>query len=310
MNVLIESLLPIFLLIMLGWALKRVGFVAEESWPGMERITFYVLFPALLIQTITHADFGDLAAAGASAGFALGTMLLLILMVIAKPLLQPALGLSSPSYSSLYQGVTRWNAFIVLAVAEKIATPDMLAVVAIAIGVMIIPINIFNIAVIATWCRTEGEKSSRFKHIATNPLILGVVAGAAIRVSGLSIPGPVETSMAMLARVALPFSLILVGAGLRLKLPGGAYGAIAVGTILKLLLMPALLGGSAWLFGVRGEELVIVALCGAGPSAMNGYVVARQMGGDAPLFAALVTVQTIVAFFTIPLVLAVAELAG
>ena len=310
MTILINALLPIFALILLGAALKAANFVSDESWPGMERIAYYIFFPALMIQSIYEADFGELAAAQTAAGFFIGILIMLALMFVVRPLLQPALGISSPSYSSLYQATTRWNAFIILAIAGEIAGPTGLTIVAIAIGAMVVPINLVNIPVVAMLGDREGTRPHLLLQVIKNPLILGVSAGLLLNFSRLKLPVPAETLLGLLARISLPLGLLLVGAGLKLRMPGGSLAAIATGTAIKLVLMPFVLGACAWLFGVRGQELMIVALCGAGPSAMNGYLVAREMGGDAPLFAALVTVQTAVAFATIPLVIAVAQWMG
>lgn len=310
MSVLINGLLPIFALILLGTALKQARFIPEESWSGMERIAYYIFFPALLIETIYKADFGDLAATQTAAGLLVGILLLLALMLVVRPPLQRALGIDSASYSSLYQGTTRWNAFIVLAIAGEIAGAKGLTVVAIAIGAMIVPINIVNIPVVAMLGHWEGERPSPIRQVLRNPLILGTLAGLLLNFSGLRLPVPVETTLGLLGRISLPLGLLLVGAGLRLRMPGEAIVTVAIGSAIKLLFMPFVLGGSAYMFGVRGEELVIVALCGAGPAAMNGYLVAREMGGDAPLFAALVTAQTFLAMATIPIVIAVAQWVG
>lgn len=310
MTILINALLPIFALILLGAALKAANFVSDESWPGMERIAYYIFFPALMIQSIYEADFGELAAAQTAAGLFTGILIMLALMFVVRPLLQPALGISSPSYSSLYQATTRWNAFIILAIAGEIAGPTGLTIVAIAIGAMVVPINLVNIPVVAMLGDREGTRPHLLLQVIKNPLILGVSAGLLLNFSRLKLPVPAETLLGLLARISLPLGLLLVGAGLKLRMPGGSLAAIATGTAIKLVLMPFVLGACAWLFGVRGQELMIVALCGAGPSAMNGYLVAREMGGDAPLFAALVTVQTAVAFATIPLVIAVAQWMG
>ncbi len=307
MSVLINGLLPIFALILLGTALKQARFVPEESWPGMERIAYYIFFPALMIETLYKADFGELAATQTAIALFLGIAFLLALMLIVRPPLQRALGIDSPAYSSLYQATTRWNTFIILAIAGEIAGAKGLTVVAIAVGAMVVPINVVNIPVVAMLGHWEGERPNPMRHIVRNPLILGTIAGLLLNFSGLKLPMPAETVLGMLGRISLPLGLLLVGAGLKFRMPREAIATIAAGSVIKLLLMPLVLGASAYLFGVRGEELVIVALCGAGPAAMNGYLVAREMGGDAPLVAGLITVQTFLAMATIPIVIAIAQ---
>ena len=116
-----------------------------------------------------------------------------------------------------------------------------------------------------------------------------------------------DTTLELLARIALPLGLLLVGAGLRIRMPGKDVVAVFAASFVKLLVMPLFLGVAAWATGMRGADLSAVVLCGAGPSAMNAYLLAKQMGGDAPLFAAMVTAQTVLSFVTIPLVMALAQ---
>lgn len=304
MLIIFESLLPIFLLVVLGQLLRKANLVPEESWPGMERISYFVFFPALLFMTIYKADFSRLAAAEATAGFLSGTAIMLALMLAVRKPMQSALQLSSASYSSVYQATTRWNGFIILAIAERLMGAPGLAIVAIGLGTMVGPINVVNIAAVTAWGEREGPRPSLARQILTNPLIFAVVLGLASNLLGVSFYKPLETTFDLIARISLPLGLILVGAGLRIRLPNRALIAAVIATFVKLAVMPAILAACAWWFGVRGDELMIVALCGAGPAAMNGYVVARELGGDAPLFAVIVTMQTAASFFTIPIVIA------
>ena len=81
---------------------------------------------------------------------------------------------------------------------------------------------------------------------------------------------------------------------------------VTLTVILKLILMPIVAITLGWSFGLSGESLVVVACCASVPSASNAYVLARQMGGDAPLLAQILVLQTVVAAFTMPLFIALA----
>lgn len=304
MLIIFESLLPIFLLIVLGQALRKANFIPEETWPGMERISFFLFFPILLFVTVFTADFGKIAAAEAASGFLTGIGIMLALMLLLRKPMEAALQLSPASYSSIYQTTTRWNGFIILAIAEKLAGSAGLAIVAIGMGAMVGPINVVNIAVVTALGEREGPKLNIFRQIATNPLILAVLAGVIGNTTGFKLYLPLETTLQLIAQVSLPLGLLLVGAGLRIRLPSRALIAAIIATFIKLAIMPAVFAACGWWFGARGDTLMVVALCGAGPAAMNGYVVARELGGDAPLFAVIVTLQTFVCFFTIPIVIA------
>lgn len=300
-----ESLLPIFLLIALGWGIDRSGLVTAPGWGALERLSYFVFFPVLLVTTLARADFGSLNAGGVTMGLLTGFGLMLAGMLVLRKPLQRALGLTPASYSSLYQTSTRWNAFIILAVVEKTFPPDALALVAIGIGILVIPINIVNIAVVAALGERAGPGPALLRKIATNPLILGVLAGLAIKLSGLTIYEPLGVALDLIARISLPMGLLIVGAGLKVQMPRQALAGVAAGAVIKLLVMPIVLAGATYCFGVRGQDLIVIALCGAGPSAMNGYLLARELGGDAPFYAAIVTLQTALSIFSLALVLTV-----
>ena len=111
---------------------------------------------------------------------------------------------------------------------------------------------------------------------------------------------PLLKTLSMLGSAALGLGLVMVGAGLREEEALKPSPGMWTGTVLRLFVTPFVMGGFALFFGLSGMALTTVIICAAVPTAMNGYVFARQMGGDAPLYAATVTVQTALSFVTIP----------
>lgn len=299
-----ESLLPVFLLIALGFLLKRISLIADDHWAGMERIGFYVLFPALLISILSRTDFYALPSGAivTSVLLALGTILV-VGLVIRVPV-QRALAVSRSSYSSIYQGFGRWNAFIALGIVEKLIGPEGLAIVAIVISVAVIPTVLVNVSVVG-WLgnREPGNSGKLFRMIAFNPLIIGALIGLSLSLFEIPVYQPVAETLDLVARMTLPLGLILVGTGLRVRMPKAMLTASLFGTFMKLLVVPAVYVGFGWWLGLNAQTLVILGICGGVPSAMNGYLIAREMGGDAPLYAAIVTLQTVLAFFTLPLII-------
>ena len=173
-------------------------------------------------------------------------------------------------------------------------------------ALVIIPMNIVNIAMLIWFASPERGMSSLFRRTLTNPLIMSSLAGLGLRFLQVEIYPPLEQSIDLVASAALGMGMIMVGAGLRIRdtLKPGLTAILPV--FFKLLFYPALLTAMCWMLGVRGESLIILAMCGSVPTAMNGYLLARQMGGDAPLYATIATLQTAASFFTIPLVIYVA----
>jgi predicted permease len=108
-----------------------------------------------------------------------------------------------------------------------------------------------------------------------------------------------------LGRASLPIGLLVTGAGLHLESMFRPSLAASLAVFLKLVLMPAIAVALALQFGLTGSSLAIVTVCSAVPTSSSAYVMARQMGGDAPLLAQIITLQTILAAVTMPIAIAI-----
>jgi hypothetical protein len=142
-----------------------------------------------------------------------------------------------------------------------------------------------------------------FRQLSRNPLILACLAGIAVQALGVPFAKEVVTTIDMPGKAALPLGLLAVGASLDLGHFRAQPAAIAVATLLKLLLMPCLMAAGAMAFGIAGVAKTAVLICAAVPGASSSYILARQLGGDAPLMANITTVQTLAAMITMPLML-------
>ncbi|MCA1366223.1 AEC family transporter [Bradyrhizobium sp. BRP14] len=302
MTVVFESILPVFLLVILGVALRRTTLVDQGLWIGLEQFGYYFLFPALLFSTLAKADFtGMKADATAIATIGSVTLMSAALLLTWPPL--RASGVSGATFTSIFQTATRWNAFIALAVAQKLYRAIGLSLTALVMTLIIIPINFYNVAVLVWFGGGSRGVGFFFLKIATNPLIISSAVGILFNLTGLQLYAPAMTAIDMLATASLSLGLIMVGAGLKIAdaLKPSMPALLAVA--LKLLVMPMFMVGGSALLGIRGDALLVIAVGAAVPTAMNGYLLAKQMGGDAELYASVATIQTAVSFFTIPLVL-------
>ncbi|WEX87426.1 AEC family transporter [Sinorhizobium garamanticum] len=302
MTAIFESILPIFLLVLLGVWLRRSKLIDQGLWIGLEQFGYYLLFPALLFSTLAEADFtGIKADATAIATIGSVTAMSAVLLLI-WPLLRGR-QISGAAFTSIFQTATRWNAFIALAVAQKLYGAIGLSLTALVMTLIIIPINFYNVAVLVWFGGGGRGLGFFFLKIITNPLIISSALGILLNITGIELYAPVMTAIDMLATASLSLGLIMVGAGLRIADALRPSGAAMLAVALKLIVMPAFMVGAGALLGIRGDALLVIALGAAVPTAMNGYLLAKQMGGDAELYAAVATIQTAVSFFTIPLVL-------
>ncbi|WP_337184901.1 AEC family transporter [Shinella sp.] len=310
MPAIFESILPVFLLVVLGALLRRWRLIDRDMWTGLEQLGFFVLFPSLLFTTLANAAFSGIAAGAIALGSIGSVTFIALLLILSWPIFRAA-GVSGASYTSVFQTSTRWNAFIALAIGEKLYGTDSLALVALVATLIIIPLNFYNIAVLVWFGGGTRSLKTFAQKILTNPMIIGSVLGVLVNLSGIHIYAPLMQTVEFVADTSLSLGLIMVGAGLKLADALRPRPLALLPVVLKLLFMPLVMTGAAYALGMRGEQLLTIAMGASVPTAMNGYVLAKQMGGDAPFYAAVATLQTIASFFTIPMVLATtAYLAG
>ena len=300
-----ESILPVFLLIVFGNLLKRAPVFDKTFWEGLNRLGFYVLYPVLLFVNIVKADFSTLELGRLTISVAVAWTALGLLTLATWPVLKARM--SRATYSSVFQSSIRWNGFIALAVAEKLFPPEGVAVVALLMAVIVIPVNIVCVTVIAWFTSSEPDMRATLRKVSTNPLIIGAGLAAIIKMAGIPLPGFAFETLNLLGRAALGMGLVAIGAGLMIKDASLFRAAVAVPTAMKLFVMPLLMVLAALFFGIDGLQLQYLALCAAVPTAMNGYVLAKEMGGDAAAYAASATSMTAISFFSIPAVLLIAK---
>jgi len=140
--------------------------------------------------------------------------------------------------------------------------------------------------------------------VAGNPLIWACAVGLALNVTHIPLPKLWHEVADALGRSSLAIGLLVTGAGLHLEGLFRPSLAASVTVFLKLMLMPVIAVALALQFGITGSNLAVVTICSAVPTASSAYVLARQMGGDAPLLAQIITLQTILAAVTMPIAIA------
>jgi predicted permease len=305
-----ESILPIFLLIVAGLLLRRTPLMDEAGWRGLEQLSYWVLYPILLFATVAGADFSSLSLDAMFAAL-LGAIVIVAAGVLATwPLWRATGAATRAEFSSVFQTALRWNGFVALAVAQKLYPPQGAAVVALAMAVIIIPINILSVSVVSRFGHGGANWANVLRAMARNPLIIAVALGLLVRLLPGGLYEPVERGFDLLGQAAIGMGLLSIGAGLRPADMLSVRPAVWFPVVVKLVLMPALMCALGLAVGLTGPALVYVVLCGAVPTALNGYMLARQLGGDAGFYAAVTTLQTVLAVLTMPAALALAAYAA
>ncbi|WP_260987521.1 AEC family transporter [Roseomonas gilardii] len=291
-----DAFVPAFGLIALGMLLKRRMLRDGAVWAGIERLVFYVLMPALLVSSISSVDLRNLPFGGMAASIwvalLLGTALALLLARLMRQ--------GHASATSVLQGGIRFNNLVAFAVTGGVLGPPGVALGGVTTGLIVPCVQlILTIAFAMGGERGWPHPASVLRQVALNPLILACLLGFALSALG-GLPPGVGPLLRALGGASVALGLLAVGAALT---PGTLWDRPLLQNLVaaqKLLLMPLLTLMLTRLFGLDALAASVAVLFMAMPTATTGYVMARAMGGDAPLIAAMTTGQHILAVLSLP----------
>jgi len=294
---LLLALWPLFALIVAGYYLRRWAFPNEAFWPGAERLNYFMLFPALLFSSLATAPLDNpaLPRLGLAVLLALGIAWLALLLV------RRIRGWPAGRFGAFSQGILRFNTYLGLAAVGSLFGQDGLTLAAIMLALMVPTVNVLSV-----WSLTaERGVSARslLLPILKNPLILACLGGALVNLSGLGLPGGSDRLLSLLAAASLPLGLLCVGAALKPEQLGGEIPALGWNSLLRLLGMPMLAWTVAYALQLPAMESTVLVLFFALPTAPTAYVLTRQLGGDSQLMAGIITLQTLLAAASLPLLL-------
>ncbi|GBG03447.1 hypothetical protein AZSI13_27740 [Azospira sp. I13] len=285
-------LLPDFALILLGVALRRFMPLGDHFWMGLERLVYFVLFPALLVNAVLKTRL-DLAAAGPLlitaflcmvTGMALGWAGLRFFRL--KPLV----------FASIFQCGYRFNSYIALAAAGLLFGNPGIAAMGLVVGAAVPVANLVSV-----WMLARHGEAGVLREVARNPLIWATASGFLLNLAGFVPPQPLQMFLSRLADASIALGLLAVGAALRLKGQSGVRGASFLLLAIKLLALPlAATFIGPWL-GLSGLYLHVAVLFAALPTASSAYILAMRMGGDGQSVAWLISASTLGSMVTMPL---------
>jgi len=300
MNTFIVALLPVFGTIVVGYLFKRYTFPGDAFWPLAARITYFAFFPALLINNLAPARLADLAIGRLILAVLLPTLLVALAVILARPYLR----ISGVVFTSVFQGSIRFNTYVGLAAVAALYGSPGITLVAINLAVLVPLVNVLSVLMLT---RHGSIRSLHWRDtlpaLAQNPLIIACVLGIALNLSGIGLPFVTGELLEIFARAALPMGLLTVGADLDLRAVRTGVWPVLVASGLKLLVLPLLTALACRLLGIGDLAMAVAVIFAALPTATSAYILAQQMGGDAQLMAGLLTVQTLAAVVTMPLVL-------
>lgn len=304
-------LLPDFILILLGVFLHKTLLPENAEgkiWASIEKLVFYVLLPANLLMTVSHAnlEFGN-----ALGALGLGIVSMLGGVALAY-LVRYVVRHDDVTHASVFQCGFRFNSYIALALATRWLGNDGLSMIAFLIALWV-PIS--NTIVVARLARAVSARDANIqrnkvtkhavslrkicKTVVTNPLIIATLCGLGMNVAGISFPDWLERVFEALGQGALPLGLLCIGAGLRWSSEKKDWWLIVVATLQRLMAVPAFAFVVLYCSGLTGVYAAAIMLFAALPTAQSCYVMTAAMRGNASIVASVTTAHVVAGGFTL-----------
>lgn len=287
---------PVFAMVFLGIVLRYFKLIDQPFIETSSRLIFKGTMPTLFFLSIWKADLQQalvpelLIATGLGTGLAFG-----LSWWWAARTLQPI------QRGVFVQGSFRGNCGVVsLALVISYFGDYGLAVGGVLAGFTILLFNTLSVFILALYSPSfDFSGRAVVKELASNPLILSVLAGLSASWVQLQIPEWIQTSAGYFAQLTLPLALICIGGTLSLEGLKHSGKPAVHSTAIKLLIAPFMSCVVAWVFGVKGQELIVLWMYLASPTAAASFAMALAAGGDGRLAANIIALTTVVSLFTI-----------
>jgi malonate transporter len=297
MHSVLHSVGPIFLIAFLGSLMKRRWLTADDFWRGLEKLSFYLLFPCVLFEHILKAESGSTP---------------FLRLVIAAG--------DRVSFTSVFQGTTRYNNYIFFALGSALFDNEGLAIIATISPYMITLTNILAIIAftyyipnrsnllagqnqIAVNTEYNGSILAIVKSIITNPLIIASSIGFIFNYFQLELNPGIKNTIHHLANSALTIGLLIVGASLTFRINNGHFQQILFTSLVKLIAMPIVTWIILSLMQISGTTKSIGVLFSCLPCASSSYILSRQLGGDPETMASIITFTTLLSILSLSFII-------
>ncbi len=294
----INIVLPVFLVIGLGYFLRRIGLLDGSFFATTNKLVYYVSLPLLLFYKISTADF----AANFNPRLVVGVVGIAVVLFVGTYLLAGMGRIPSSARGTLSQGACRGNlAYMGLAIVFNAYGDDGLTRASILMGFLVPVYNLGSITVLTLPHHTAGERFGVFiwlRQLALNPLIIAAVAGIAWSLLGLPLPRVVGRSLEIATGMTLPLALFAIGGSFSLARLGGDLRLAGVVSLWKLVLMPAATALVLVALGVGGLDLAVGLLLAGAPAAAANYIMAAELKGDPELAGTIVMLTTLLSGVT------------
>ncbi len=306
MNEIFCSTLPIFLITLLGSIIKNKWLTSEEFWRGIEKLSYFVLFPAVLFNYVSTADLSVVSISKLVAALIISTILVSIGLII----YQKKYNIDKVQFTSIFQGSIRYNSYIFFGVSSPLLGPSGLSIVAVISSYMIIFTNILSVMIFAYYIPNKSVTNTirtsfvlMMKLIVRNPLIIASLVGFVFNYSNLELHLGLKKTLDSLSNAALAIGMLNVGAGLNFTIRQELLHNVMFTSFVKLVAFPLVSVVVLWLMSIDGLDRSVGILYSCLPCASTAYVLSRQLDGDPDSMASIITFTTFFSVVTISIIM-------
>lgn len=292
---------PLFVLMTVGYISKQIKFVSADFLAQLNRFTFKFCFPVMLFQDIRISYSGDFSNTKLIVTAFAGVTIIILILFLLVPLFVKRKG----QRGSMIQGIFRSNFLIYgLPLATGIYGNEVMAPISMLMGILIPYFNVMAVIILAIYSENNQKISFKkiMKDIATNPLILGCIAGVLGGITKPDLPRFLDIPLAQVAAMSTPLALFVLGGEFQFKSLKGNLKKVLAATVSRLIIIPVVVLGICIQLGFRGVDIAVLISIFATPTAMSSYIMAQNMGNDGVLSGQIVILTTACSSVTIFLI--------
>jgi len=301
--IVLNSLFPIFTLLLLGCLLKQQGLTDTAFLTRADKLIYYIFFPIMLFWKIGGSSPGN----GIDWIFCVATLCTFLTMFALSTVIIKTAGISDFQAGSFSQGCYRFNTYIGVAVILNSLGEEGIQYFGIIIGLAIPMINVFAVSTLIWFSGQKTNPGQRLRlggrALVSNPLILGCLAGIIYGGSVGGFPVFIDNSLRLVSMAALPLALISVGGSLSFTGISKNIKPAFLATLLKVIVLPAIGFLYFKTFNVGAVPFKVGLLFFSLPTSTAIYVLSSQLNSDTELASSIILISTLMAFIPLSVAL-------
>lgn len=293
----VKAIIPLFLLIAIGVFIRWRNMLTDTELKHVNGMIFKVFFFCMMFHNLYKTNLSEvwkprLVIFGVTA---------VCLVVLLAAIFVCRIEKNDYSRGAMIQGIFRSNFVLMgMPMVENIFGPEALSLPAMMIAAIVPLYNIFGVLVLESF-RGNGNFSlgKTLLDVLKNPMIIGAILGAICLLTGFRLPAPVLKPIAQLSDCTSPVALVILGASFKLRTLASEKRNLIMVVLSRLLLVPGLVLGTAYLMGFRGLEFVTLLSIFATPCAVASFAMAQQLNSDAELAGNTVVITSALSCVTL-----------